>query len=118
MTDGAFWFRPSLISASNEVTYSWLEDDRFLLAQPLERAKAGESVEMIFEFSITNIEDGGKLVFEIERGDLGATKVELFNYLGTEPVLLEIFESIGTNSDERNARAFQLPAETLLYKAP
>ena len=73
---------------------------------------------MIFEFSITNIEDGRALVFEIERGDLGTTKVELFNYLGTDPVLVETFESIGINSDERNASSFQLSAETFLNKSP
>ena len=118
LVKGASWLRPSLISASGEATHAWLEGDRFLLMQPLNRAEAGGRVEMLVDVFFVDPDPEGMLVFEIERGHLGSTQVELSNYLGSEPVVIETFSWDGINPDERNTLTVQTPAAGLLGSAP
>ena len=118
LVDGATWLRPNLVSASSEATDAWLEGDRFFLTQPLARAETGGMVEMIADILLTETEGGGTLVFEIERGHLGSTQVELSNYLGAEPVVVETFVWDGINPGERNATTVQIPAKVLLNSVP
>ena len=118
LVDGATWLRPNLVSASSEATDAWLEGGHFILTHPLARAEAGGMVEMIADILLTDTEGGGTLVFEIERGHLGFTQVELSNYLGTEPVVVETFVWGGINPGERNATTVQIPAGVLLNSVP
>jgi len=123
LVDGGTWLRPDLVSASPQATYAWLERGRFLLTQPITRSEAGGSVEMVMDVLIrdvilTGVEEGETLGFEIERGHLGSTQVELSNYLGPEPVAVGTFEWGGINPGERNAHPIQVPAAALLDAAP
>jgi len=118
LVDGATWLRPSLVSASGEAIDACLEWGQFLLTQPLARAEAGGTVEMVVDILLTDLKGGGTLVFEIERGHLGSTQVELFNYLGAEPVVVKTFVWDGINPGERNATTVQIPTEVLLNSAP
>ena len=118
LVDGATWFRPSVVAASEGADYAGPERDRFLLAQPLARAEDGGMVEMVVDILLTSTESGETLVFEIERGHLGATQVELWNYLGDEPVLIETLEWAGIKPSEPNAHTFQIPGAVLLNPAP
>ena len=96
----------------------WLENHRFLLSQPIERANAGKSVEMVFETNLFNVESGGMVIFEIERGHLGSTKVEISNYLGDKAILVETLVWDKINPGDRNAQRFEIPAEKLINKIP
>ncbi|MBN1977923.1 MAG: hypothetical protein JW918_11015 [Anaerolineae bacterium] len=118
LVGGATWLRPSLVSASEEATRAWFEGDRLSLSQPLARAEAGGQVEMVVDVLFANCESGGTLVFEIERGHLGSTRVELSNYLGATPVVVGTFVWDGINPGERNATTVQIPAEKLAAPAP
>jgi hypothetical protein len=115
---GATWQRPSLVSASEEATYAWLERDRLVLTQPLPRAEAAGAVEMVVDLLLTDADAEDTLVFTIERGHLGYTRVEVFNFLGADPVAVEAFVWSGINVDERNTRRVQIPAEVLLSPVP
>jgi hypothetical protein len=44
---------------------------------------------MIVAILLSDTAGGGSLVFEIERGHLGITGVELARYQGTEPIVVE-----------------------------
>jgi hypothetical protein len=118
LVDGATWLRPSAVSASEEADYAGPEGARFLLAQPLVRAEAGGTVEMIVDILLTDTEGGEALVFEIERGHLGSTQVELSSYLGPEPVVIQTFAWDGIAPGDRNVRTFQIPLSSLLNPAP
>jgi glycoprotein endo-alpha-1,2-mannosidase len=118
LVSGATWLRPSLVSASEEATRAWFEGDDLALIQPVARAEAGGEVEMVVDILFANCESGGTLVFEIERGHLGSTQVELFNYLGTEPVVVGTFVWDGINPGERNATTVQIPADKLVAPVP
>jgi hypothetical protein len=118
LVDGATWLRPSLVSASEEATHAWVEGDRLSLSQPLARAEAGGEAEMVVDILFADCESGGTIVFEIERGHLGSTRVELYNYLGTEPVVIGTFEWGSINPSGRNATTVQIPAEQIMVPVP
>ena len=118
LLEGASWIRPGLATASEAATTVGLEEDLFRLIQPIERAQAGGMVEMVVDVLLSEVEAGATLVFEIERGHLGSTKVELFNYHGADLILVKALNWGGIRSGERNASTFQVPAEGFLESAP
>jgi len=118
LVDGATWLRPNLVSASVEVTEAYLEGNHLVLSQPLANAEASKTVEMVVDILLTDMKDGGALVFEIERGHIGSTKVELFNYLGIEPVVVKTFKWDGINPGQRNVHTIQIDSTVLLNSVP
>lgn len=118
LVDGATWLRPRLVSASSEATDARLEKGRLILAQPLARAEAGGTIEMVVDILLTDVQGGGTLMFEIERGHLGSTRVELFNYLGADPVVVKTFVWDGINPGQRNVHTVQIPSAVLLKLTP
>ena len=118
LVDGATWLRPSLVSVSGEATDAWLEGGHFLLTQPLARAEAGGTVEMVVDILLSDVKGAGTLVFEIERGHLGWTQVELFNYLGAERVVVKTFVWDAINPGQRNVHTVQIDSAVLLNSAP
>jgi predicted amidohydrolase YtcJ len=118
LLEGGTLDSPKLVSASKEATFNWLEADRFLLLQPLEQAQFGQQVEMIVDVLLTDVEAGGMLHFEIERGGIGRTQIELYNNLDPTPVLVDTIQWAGTSSGERNAFSVDLPAAGYLVKPP
>ena len=82
------------------------------------RAEAGKTVEMIVEILLTGMEEGEPLVFEIERGHLGSTQVELASYLGTKPVVVASLVWDGIAPGERNVHQFQVPISSMVNPAP
>jgi glycoprotein endo-alpha-1,2-mannosidase len=118
LVGGATWLRPSVVSASAAATYAGPEEARFLLTQPLARANDAKTVEMVVDVLVTGTEKGKPLVFEIERGHLGSTRVELSSYRGATPVVVATFVWDGIASGDRNAHQFQVPLSTVLSGAP
>ena len=110
LVDGATWMRPSIESASAEATFANMERGRYLLMQPLNRAEAGQAVEMVVDVLFSELDEGDTLTFEIERGHIGATTVTLYNYQGSEPRAIQQFVWDGIAGDERNTQAFQISA--------
>jgi glycoprotein endo-alpha-1,2-mannosidase len=118
LTGGGTWLRPGLISASEEATDAWFEGERLLLTQPLARAEAGGSVEMVIDVQVTGLSAGGMLDFEIERGHLGSTWVEFSYYAGEDLIQSGTIVWDGIVGGERNAHTFSLGGEELLGLAP
>ena len=118
LVSGATWLRPNPISESEEATNAGLHGDRFALDQPIARAEAGGMVEMIVDILFTNWESGGTVVFEIERGHLGSTQVELSKYVEDKPVVVETLLWSGIAPGDRNASTIQIPAEELFGETP
>jgi hypothetical protein len=93
-------------------------DGRFALTQPIARAEAGVTVELVVDILFAGWEIGGTLVFEIERGHLGWTEAKLFEFVGGEPLLVETLEWNGIASGERNAATFNVSADILFDATP
>ncbi len=115
LISGARWIDPDIISLSEGAQSGRFEEDLFRLIQPLSQAETGAHVELIADMSFTNIDPDGALVFEIERGHLGWTEVEVMNYLGTEPVAAGAFVWDKIAPTNPNTRRFELPAASLTH---
>ncbi len=118
LVSGGTWLRPVLVSASEEAIEARLEGDRIELIQPLARAEAGGSVQVVLDVLLSDLDLDGTIVFAIERGHLGSTQVELSNFLGAEPLLVDTFIWAGIASDERNTSVVEAPAEQFLSTPP
>ena len=114
------WIRPELVSASDSATAAQFEaGDRLLLTQSLADAQAGTEVEMTWDVMVT---PGSKstaydLVLQIDRGDLGKTRVTIFNYMGETPLEVGHFEWDQVTS-ERNSHQIAIPLEVLTTPNP
>jgi glycoprotein endo-alpha-1,2-mannosidase len=113
LVSGAQWLRPVIVSVSEEAGDAGMYGGHLALNQPVARAEDGESVEVIIDVLFSGWESEGTVVFEIERGHLGGTQVEVYGYVDDEPVLAESFEWSGIKDSGRNAASFPIPAQTL-----
>ena len=118
LISGASWLRPGVISVNGEAANAAMQDGRFVLDQPIEVAEAGGQVEIVADILLSGWESGGMLVFEIERGHLGATQVEFSKFVDDTPVIIDTFRWAGIASDERNAFIIQIPADVLFDTSP
>jgi hypothetical protein len=107
LVQGTNWLRPVLVSASEAATHARFDEGLFRLIQPIERANAGGMVEMVVDVLLSEVDIGATLVFEIERG-----------YLGADPILVKALNWGGIRSGERNVSTVQVPAEGFLESAP
>jgi hypothetical protein len=113
LISGADWLRPDRVSVSEEVVDAGMYGTTLALSQPLERAEDGGQVEVVFEIMVMNWEDEGTLVFEIERGALGSTRVELYKFVDGEAVLVRTLTWGGWNDSGRNTASFEVSADDL-----
>jgi glycoprotein endo-alpha-1,2-mannosidase len=114
LVEGASWLRPDRISASGEADFAGMDGGHLRLAQPIDRAEAGGMVEMTVDILLSGWESGGTLVFEIGRGHLGYTKVELSKFSGSEAVEVKTVTWAGIIPGARNALTVEVPVEDLL----
>lgn len=114
LTHGGKWIHPELISSSPEASFAWMEGDRFSLFQSLVRAEAGGEVEMVVDLMLIGLAEGESLEFQIERGGLGWTEVDLMVPVDGEPRLIETLRWYGQGGDGRNTRTFSIPADLFL----
>jgi hypothetical protein len=100
-------------SASDQALTANVEGNRFSLAQPLWRAEAGESVELVADVTFTNLDPEGPLVFEIERGHIGSTQVDItVDRDGTQREVA-VFSWEGIKSIGRNAEEYEISPDAL-----
>jgi hypothetical protein len=117
-SNGGAWMRPERVSASTTSTAADLESgDRFILAQSLEDANAGKEVEMVWDVLLTGLLPGRDLTLQIDRGQIGKTRVVIYNYTGSEPVVLKTFEW-DQGAGGRNSYPIAIPADTLIAANP
>jgi hypothetical protein len=118
LVDGGAWLRPAVVSTSPEADSAGAEGGRFALTQPLARAETGGTVEMVVDILLTGMEKGGSLVFEIGRGHVGSTTVELAKGPGEGGVVIANQVWDGIVPGELNALRFQVPVSSVVGPAP
>jgi hypothetical protein len=115
---GGAWSRPERVSVSPSATLAGMEEgDRFVLMQSIEDASAGKQVEMIWDVELADLTAGQDLILQIERGNIGATQVTVYNYTGSTPVELETFEW-NQVTVERNSHPITVPSDKLTDSQP
>lgn len=85
LLSGAQWVRPDLISLTEGASYHF-DGGRIHLDQPIEAALQDVRVEVVFDFSMIEIQSDGVVRLRIERGNLGSTEVEVTGYQDGEPL--------------------------------
>ena len=114
VVSGGAWIRPELISAAPGLVHADMEaGDRFVLMQSLADAESGKRVQMTCDVEFSGLDPAGTLILEIDRGNLGASQVTIFNYLGDTPVSVKTFRWGGVTSG-RNPLKVEIPASELL----
>lgn len=118
LVSGATCQSPDVVSTTGEETRASMIEGHLGLGQPIGRAESGNQVEAIFEVQIRDAGDEDLVVFEIERGGLGTTWVEIFRLSGEEWVLVTSFSWGGHSAGDRNASSFEVTQETIFGELP
>ena len=114
VVSGGRVLRPDRVSVSSGAARGDLENlNRFVLTQPLGKAVVGTSVEMVYDVLLTGLDPNGKLELSIERGDIGGTRVDIYNYLGSTPVSVGAISWTGIKFGQKSFGG-SVPSNTLL----
>lgn len=115
LSDGGQWRNPIVLSWSAQSETARFEGEGFLLTQSVEAAESGRSIEMTADTSFANFDREGDLLFEIARGHIGQTRVELS--VGSddsrEQIRVLTHDAIRPG-DPRNVESFWVTAEDFL----
>ena len=114
LQSGGDWMRPSIASVSDAATYAGFQGDRLALNQTLADAEAGRRVEVTLDISFANLDPDGELEFQIGRGHIGATEIEIYVITGDRPVSVGAFSWAGINPGPENLVTERLPSVKLL----
>ena len=107
-----------VISASAHALSAGFDGDTISLSQSLGRAEAGQSVEWVVEVLVTGIEPRSKVVFEIERGHIGSTQIEIQRNQGEAPRVIAVLTWDGISSGARNSQVYELSSEAFTDARP
>jgi hypothetical protein len=116
LIEGGTLIRPDMDFMSEEAPNGGFNHGQFILEQEVPRAEAGLEVELIMNLLFMNLDPESNQIFEIARGHLGMTEVEILNYTGDEPVPIETIRWDEVAEGDRNAMHFEIP--TSLFMEP
>ncbi len=111
LVEGAVLEDVEIVSSSTSAS---LDQDRFLLSQSISQAEAGESVELEADLYLREDSLEEHLEFMIDRGHMGSTTVELYQYACGYASLAETFVWDGIQPSGDNVQRFSMPSD-LLY---
>jgi hypothetical protein len=117
LLSGGVWIRPVLTSASASATPGLEDGDRFVLKQSPADASASMDVEMTWDVMLTDLVPGQPLLLQIDRGDIGRTRVMIYNYTGDTPVEVKTFEW-DQRTTGRNSFQIAIPSDLLIGPNP
>ncbi|MEW5870621.1 MAG: glycoside hydrolase family 99-like domain-containing protein [Chloroflexota bacterium] len=105
---GGNWVNPTNLSSSPEATEATIDGNLIHLSQPQLLAEAGQKVEMSLDVFFSEMTPIIPVTFEIQRGFIGSTQVEIYTYIGGQPSLLQSFTWDKINADNGNILAVQI----------
>jgi hypothetical protein len=100
-------------SASQGANTVSFNEGVFQLAQPIEQANSGQSVELVVDLSLDNEPGGADLIIEIDRGYIGETTVEVYHYVCGEPGKVATLTWDGIQQSGGNIERFTIPYSQL-----
>ena len=113
LVKGAILDDTEILSSSSEASTASIDQDRFVLIQPISQAEAGGLVELVAELFFTEDSMRENLEFEIDRGHIGATTVEIYSYACGHPTLVDTFIWEENQPFGENIQSFSIPATQL-----
>ena len=115
---GGNWHSLTVASASEQALSAGFDDDYLSLSQPMDRAQAAQSVELIADAFFTELDPKGPLLFEIERGHIGSTQVEISSCQDEIPRVVAVLTWDGISSGPRNTEVFDVSSEAFTGTTP
>jgi hypothetical protein len=100
---GGNWHDITVASSSEGALSADFDGDQFSLSQTIDSAKAGESIELVADAFFTELDPVSPLVFEIERGHVGSTQVEISSYQDGTPREVAVLSWGRISAGNRNA---------------
>jgi glycoprotein endo-alpha-1,2-mannosidase len=114
LSSGAKAMRMSLSSVSDGATSAGPEADRIGLTQSLDDAESGAQVDLTMDMYLGDIDPDGEVAFEIGRGHLGSTTVQILVHQATALLEAGSFTWAGVNPGEENVSKVSVPSSALL----
>lgn len=108
------WHSLSVISVSQEAESIEVSQEMISLSQAFDRAGSREEVELVVEVYFAELEPGGSLVLEIERGYLGSSQVVISNMEEGAHSEISTLTWSGFSSEDRNAQTYEVSADPFL----
>jgi len=119
LTGGGYWYDFNVTSTSTQAQSAGLEGDSIILSQSLGQAQGGKSVELVVEALLTDLEPANPLTFEIERGHIGSTQVEISSYTEETPTVVAVLTWDGINAGKaNNAQTYEVSPQPFLGVVP
>ena len=117
LTAGGTLHDINVTSSSEEALSAGIEGESFVLSQSLGRAQGGKSVELVVEALLTGLEQANSLTYEIERGHIGTTRVDIYSYSEEAPTVVAILTWDGIQPGEKNAQTYEVSPQPFLDAA-
>ena len=118
LTKGGYWYDFNVTSASGQAQSAGLEGDSMILSQTVGQAQEGKSVELVVEALLTDLEPANPLTFEIERGHIGSTQVEISSYTEETPTVAAVLTWDGIKAGEKNTQMYEVSPQPFLGATP
>jgi hypothetical protein len=118
LTAGGYWYDVNVTSASEQTQSAGLEGESIILSQSLDQAQGGKRVELVVEALLTDLEQANPLTFEIDRGHIGTTQVEISSYSGETLTVVAILTWDGIQSGEMNTQTYEVSPQPFLGEGP
>lgn len=113
LVNGAILDDIQILSSSSEADTASFDQDQFVLIQPISQAESGISVELVADLSFREDTFSENLEFEIDRGYIGATTVEIFSFACNKPTLVDTFTWEDIQPSGENVQSFTVSAAQL-----
>ena len=117
LVGGAILEDYEILPSSSQASVANFDQDLFMLMQPTDQAEAGRSVELVADLSITEDGLGGDLVFEIDRGHVGKTTVDISSFVCGQPSVVETLTWEDIQPSGENIQQFTMPIARLFEPA-
>lgn len=112
------WHSLAVISASDQAEVGAVSREGIDLSQPVSQAESGEEVEVVVDVYFAELEAGGDLVLEIERGFSGSTRVVVTNLESESPSEIATLVWSGISSAGKNSQFYEISADPFLGSQP
>ncbi len=118
LASGGYMYNVNVISASQTAQSAGLEGEAILLSQSLAQAESGQKVELAAEAVFAELDPASPLLFEIDRGSIGSTNVEISSYTEMTPTVVANLTWDGINPGDRNAQTYEVSPQPFLGSLP
>jgi len=118
LLSGGNWYQVSISSSNQKAMGASFENNELSLSQPLTRANDGGAVEMVAEALLAHLDPKEPLIFEIERGNIGETRVEILRIENENPSYVTTLTWEGTKTSGHHSQRFEVSPKPFIGSNP